>query len=239
MKNLVFYTTIRGVEKIHPIIPVRQHTHEWLKKSKSTFTKESHVLKCPGIKDSMMQGWLIKLWQDIRLRIEEDGSYTWDSPSDMAKLSNNLNESQFAFHNEKMFFDHTERWPEDTFKKVVKINIPYVVEVPKGYWLYQVHPFYLDENRFTSLPGCYNPDLGMARLQVPMLVHITKGELKLPAGTIIAQIFLVKKEDYTHSFLHLEDDKKAFNFFKSSVLSLRHNFVRNYNKIKEIFKNEL
>jgi hypothetical protein len=79
----------------------------------------------------------------------------------------------------------------------------------------------------------------MARLQVPMLVHITKGELKLPAGTIIAQIFLVKKEDYTHSFLHLEDDKKAFNFFKSSVLSLRHNFVRNYNKIKEIFKNEL
>jgi|DEB0MinimDraft_6_1074348.scaffolds.fasta_scaffold08476_5 hypothetical protein len=241
MKNKInFYTTIKGVDNIYPIIPIKKYIPEWLKKSKSTFNKHSHVLKCPGIKDSLKYGWLIRLWQDIKLDIDENGKYNWSSPSDMAKLSNNLNESQFAFHDENAFYNHTEKWPKDSFTKIVKINIPYVVEVPKGYLLYQVHPFYLDENRFTSLPGAYNPAYGMARLQVPMIAHISKGSLLLEAGTIVAQLFLVKEEEFEYEILHLEDDKDALKFFKTSLLSLRNKFIRNYSKIKEIFnKNDI
>ena len=50
------------------------------------------------------------------------------------------------------------------------------MEIPKGYYLLQLHPSYLDDNRFTSCSGKYTRDGGLAAINVPMFWHSIEGE---------------------------------------------------------------
>ena len=236
--NLKFYSTIDGVEKIMPIIPAKEYMHEWIKKARLTLIKNpaSHVLRCPGIKSSLNQGWILKTWQDIEIEIKENGQYSFKTPFDVKSLSSNFNDIPIVVHDENDLYNYRNNWPKETFSKIIKINMPWVVKIPKGYFLYQLHPFYLDENRFTTLPACYTSDYGIARIIVPMLWHSLKGTFLINAGTPIAQIFLVKKEKFDIEMSFISDNIKIKKYLNVTFLSLRNRFTRNYLKIKEIFK---
>jgi hypothetical protein len=237
-KNKIsFYSTIDGVEKVMPIIKSKDYSHQWIKEARSTMTKEthSHVLRCPGIRSSLNQGWLIRTWQDIEITLEENGKYSWSTPIDMRTLSSTYNETQLVVHHENDFFNYRLNWPQNTFSKIIKINMPWTVKVPKGYLLYQVHPFYLDENRFSVLPACYSSEYGLARIIVPMLWHSLKGKFLINAGTPVAQVFLVKQENFDIEMSSISDNMQIKKYVNVTMLSLRNRFVRNYLKIKEIF----
>ena len=52
-----------------------------------------------------------------------------------------------------------------------------VPRIPKGYKLLQTHPFLLDDNRFTTIAGVLDPDLGVSNVgTIPMWWHTTNDD---------------------------------------------------------------
>jgi hypothetical protein len=74
---------------------------------------------------------------------------------------------------------------------------------------------------------------------VPMFWHTTKGEELIKAGTPIAQLILIPKDEIEHRNLNIVTDPKFKEEQRISYLMLRNQFTVNYNKIKEFWKERL
>ena len=216
--KVLFYCSISGVEETMPILPAKDVSYAWVKKVMKSFKEKSldvsstskdgkirHVSRCPGIFGIKNQGWIIRTWQDIELTLDES-AWSWRTPMNQKTLSNGLSAEEVTHHPEESLKQHLDHWPENAFQHIIKINTPWFVKVPKGYVLNQFHPAYLDENRFTSLPGSYSPDHGAGTINIPMIWHSKKGNYLIKAGTPIAQLILSKKEDIDYE-IKLVDDK--------------------------------
>jgi len=240
-KKLIFYSTIEGIEKTMPIISSKEYKHQWIQKAKTNYKESNNgnhrsVVNCPGIFKIKNEGWLIRTWQDIELYINEN-LYEWKTPLNQKELSSHFKIDQINHHDEHMLYDNFENWPKNTFSKIIKINTPWTVDVPKGYILHQIHPAYLDENRFTALPGSYTSDLGLSTLNVPVFWHSKNGRFLIKAGTPIAQLILTKKENIVHTNVVGNNDKKFLFKEKLTNLLLHSSFKRMYKKINNFWKN--
>lgn len=245
--KITFYCTIDGLEKTMPIILSKEYKHEWLKKAHEKFIEKNlnvskinkdgrigNTSRCPGIITVKNQGWLLRTWQDIELKLDKD-NYFWRTPLDQKNLSENYSAEQIDHHNESMLYDNFLNWPKDTFSKVIKINTPWIAKIPKGYVLYQFHPFYLDDNRFSVLPGCYLPEYGLFSINVPVFWHATKGDFFIKAGTPITQLILMKKEEINFNNIYYKEDKNFKKEHNISTILNFSSFKKQYNKIKEFY----
>lgn len=55
---------------------------------------------------------------------------------------------------------------------------------------------YSDDNRFTTMPGFYAREYGVAQMNVQLKWHVLNGETLIKAGTPIAHYMLVPKDQY-------------------------------------------
>ena len=239
--KVIFYCSVDGVEKTMPIILAKDVKYEWIKRAVKSFTEKKldispttndgkirHTSRCPGIFQIKSQGWIVRTWQDIELNINEP-EYTWRTPLNQVKLSNGISMDDVTHHSEMMLKQHFENWPKNSFSQIIKINTPWYVKVPKGYVLNQFHPSYLDEDRFTSLPGTYSPDYGMGTINVPMIWHSKQGKYLIKAGTPIAQLILSKKEDIDFENKVVDEEFKKEDKIKTILETM--NFKRIYSNI--------
>ena len=239
--KVIFYCSVDGVEKTMPIILAKDIKYEWIKRAVKSFTEKKldishstndgkirHTSRCPGIFQIKSQGWIVRTWQDIELNINEP-EYTWRTPLNQVKLSNGISMDDVTHHSEMMLKQHFENWPKTSFSQIIKINTPWYVKVPKGYVLNQFHPSYLDEDRFTSLPGTYSPDYGMGTINVPMIWHSKQGKYLIKAGTPIAQLILSKKEDIDFENKVVDEEFKKEDKIKTILETM--NFKRIYSNI--------
>lgn len=239
--KVIFYCSVDGVEKTMPIILAKDIKYEWIKRAVKSFTEKKldishstndgkirHTSRCPGIFQIKSQGWIVRTWQDIELNINEP-EYTWRTPLNQVKLSNGISMDDVTHHSEMMLKQHFENWPKNSFSQIIKINTPWYVKVPKGYVLNQFHPSYLDEDRFTSLPGTYSPDYGMGTINVPMIWHSKQGKYLIKAGTPIAQLILSKKEDIDFENKVVDEEFKKEDKIKTILETM--NFKRIYSNI--------
>jgi hypothetical protein len=245
-KKLIFYCTIEGVEKTMPIISSKEIKYDWIKRLTSSFTDKNldvsatfadgkirNASRCPGIFQIKNQGWILRAWQDIELSLD-DPEYKWRTPLNQLNLSEGRGQEDVTHHAEMVLTEHFEHWPENAFSQILKINTPWCVKVPKGYVLNQFHPSYLDDDRFTSLPGTYAPEYGIGTLNVPMIWHSKTGRFLIKAGTPIAQLILSKKENIPF------ENKAIDNQFKKELkiqdILENMNFKRVYKNIIDYYK---
>ena len=231
--KIKFYSGIQGIDEAMPIIPTKEYRHEWIKKARTKQTDNlKSIIRCPGINGIMTTGWLVRSWLDIKLRIEGD-DFFWQTPLDQVKLSNGLCQPVVGEHDEQHIYENWENYPKNTFKKIIKINTPWWVEIPKGYYLLQFHPSYLDDNRFTSCSGKYTRDGGLAAINVPMFWHSIEDEYLIKAGTPLAQLVLVKDEDI--DFKNYYDGKYLRKTLNTHTILSWSRFKRSYGVIKDYY----
>ena len=97
---------------------------------------------------------------------------------------------------EQSFYPFFENWPKDTMKKVLKFNLPWVARIPKGYKMLQMHPMYQDENRFTTLSGILEPQLGHAAIgTIPFFCHFT-GVETIKSRNTCCSIYINTNEEH-------------------------------------------
>ena len=217
--KLEFICTSPGVEEVMPIIRASEYKHSWIKKAVADMKtngsiaaphrrdfeapqvwpgqknpdEERHTAKCPALQMVQNTGWIMRLHQDIKLNTIADGEdINFDIPFQSQQ------EPIVSKHMTHSFYPFFENWPKDTMKKIIKINLPWFARIPKGYKLLQTHPFLLDDNRFTTMSGVLDPQLGIAGVgTIPMFWHCVddEEEIILKAGTPLAQFILIPKEE--------------------------------------------
>ena len=193
-----------------------------------------HVMKCPGIFALKNMGWILRAHTEFKIQILNDGAgYKWTAPMvgavgwlPMRDDTSGL----ITHHPEQNLYNHMANWPKNSMQKILKFNMPWFARIPEGYELVVVHPYYLDDWRFTCLPGIFDPDYGLAGMALPILWHDKEGEHIIKAGTPLAQMFLVPKEvkQMKHTNTNTTEDNEARKQMNLTGLNMRVKFKQDY-----------
>jgi hypothetical protein len=124
----------------------------------------------------------------------------------------------------------------NTLKTTVKIQSPWIVYVPVGYQLLCLPIPYPDDNRFTAAIGIIDGDQGPNFLNVQLFWHSLNSQEVIPAGTPLAQYFLVKKEEVETTIEQFTTE--TLEDLRLRRLTLGSQFLPNYSKLKTIFSKE-
>ena len=240
-EKIIFENVIPGIDKIMPMIPAKEYKHVWHQKALDEFSKIRkqpnygmekmvHTVRCPGIFTLQRHGWISRTWQDITIETNGDGeNFVWTTPLDQRQFGQG---EYVQSHPKQQLQIYMDNWKNDTLKTVVKISTGWRCIVPKGYYLLEMPVPYLDENRFTTLPGYFDRDQGPAQMNVQLLWHVMKGKTLIKAGTPIAQYVLVPKKQFEMEVrsVHSSNIHQVFEMVNNSK------FVKNYNEIKKLFR---
>lgn len=203
--KLKFECLIPEVAEQMPIVPAGKVPFQWAKAMIANMREEkascpinvqhTHIAKCPGISLIARQGWIQRNYQDIYIKTDGAGGFEWNTPLDQTKLvtGHEWNYPYISYH------PGTDTEPygilkPNTMSNVIKVNSPWVVTVPKGYYLLCMPIPYHDDNRFTASIGLIDGDAGINFLNVQLFWHCLNSEELIPAGTPLAQYYLIKKE---------------------------------------------
>lgn len=243
--KLRFVCLLPEVVKTMPIIHASKINFNWFRAAADHFKQlkvnaplgasVKHVARCPGIISISKTGWIQRSYQDIVIKTNGDGAgFSWRTSIDQASLTSGheWNYNYVSMHDENTIAPYNELKP-NTLKTILKIQSPWVVYIPKGYYLLCSPIAYPDDNRFTAAYGLLDGDQGPNFLNVQLFWHRLNSEELIPAGTPLAQYFLIKKEDIdceVASFTQqdLED-------LRLRRLTLESQFLPSYSKLKDTF----
>lgn len=249
--TLEFICHAPGIHKIMPIIPTKDLEHQWIKNARREFISEmknnpekfelyTNICRCPGIKNILSEGWVVRLYQDVTIETFGDGSYfEWKSAVDQTIFNEyhkfSIEQNIVQYHHETQFFAHRKNWPADTLKTILKFVLPWSVRIPKGYDLIQIPVAYLDENRFTAVPGIADNIFGIHPINVQMYWHVLNKKVLLKAGTPLAQFILKKKESVPWKIIETGSNPEVIRELIERHILKNTRFVTNYNEVKKIF----
>jgi hypothetical protein len=215
-KQLKFYSSIAGLEKLHPILPAKEFAHLFFCKAKQQVLSPQtrmKTAKCSGIRALFQQGFIQTTWVDIKITSNEDGSnFACETaiPVEIAQTPP-YNRPVAVLHDSMQYAEFMGMQP-DTGKCLLKIISPWTVQVPKGYYLIQTNVNHIGENRFTTATGVIEGGM-CVELSSQLFWHMLGQETVIKAGTPIAHMFLVKEEEYTPECVAMtaEEARRMFN----------------------------
>ena len=204
--KLEFFSIQPEITKLSPIIPAHEFKPKWWDKAQQEFvnatkdpnfgkSKFVHTAKCPGIFNLIRYGWIMTTWQDIIIKTNGDGeTFEWTTPINQKTLksTNDLGEP-VGFQGKHQLSDFMGGW-RNSLNTVIKLNTPWRCIVPKGYYLLEQQVPYADDDRFTTLPGFFSREYGVAQMNPQLRWHVTNGETIIKAGTPIAHYMLIPQQ---------------------------------------------
>lgn len=217
MKNIIFSTNNIIEPEYYPE-PASKIIPDWYKKIESYVGGEKKptgkgstsgtIKKCIPVFDSITAGYLIKLPADVFVTtVDGLPYYEWS------------NLGLIEFHPIEQAPNHPLG---NSFPYPKWIN-PWAIKTPKGYSTLFVQPFHR-ESPFTILPGIVDTDTYTAPVNFPFVLNNPKFEGIIPAGTPIAQIIPIKRDDWKmesntdfeeHSRINVRLLSKMFDRYKT------------------------
>lgn len=165
--------------------------------------------KCPGIFAIMGTGWILKSYVDFRLKTNGDGfTFKTIMTEDVTKFNSGKNSASYITNHppEQLYQFKPTHIP--TLQSVLKIQTPWMVDIPDGYALLMMPVPYSDETRFTAATGLLR---GKQPLNVQVYWHCLNSEEYIPAGTPLNQMILIKDEKVEHSIELMEEGYNMFD----------------------------
>jgi len=194
--KVIFWSVIKGLEEVTPPQPAKNYIPEWWKTVPPFISnkegKESQVKRnrgtikvCPSIHDWFLQGYIIPMWCDLYLEINEDKSWSCEY-----SFTNDLMTAEIADDNAYI------TWLPEQYKKnavaMLRINCPWRIKTPSGYSSYQFPMYYHFNPDFEVPPGpIWSDEYHMINPQI-ILKHY--GEIKINRGTPLCAIIPFKRE---------------------------------------------
>jgi hypothetical protein len=178
------------------------------------FAKIRNTAKCPGIRDIVNAGYIIRLHKDIRIITNGDGTTL-----KCETLIDSSDKKDFGFFNQDQYANFVKT-SENSVKTVLKINTPWIFD-HKEYCFLQTQPSFFGECRFTVIEGILDP-LNSREINIIMFWNVLDGVEILRAGTPISQLIPIKRKflpkleiEYDHKNLR----QKLINYgtFNNSV----------------------
>lgn len=202
--TIEFFSLIPEVATLQPVISARNFRPDILLNASKKYAEDkkdssfgTHKIfstaRCPGIYNLVRHGWVVCAWQDITITTNGDGeSFNWSTPVDQRTLTNGaLVGEAVGFHPKHQYADHVGGSIPNSLSNVLKIHTPWRCIVPKGYYLQESNMPYTDEKRFTTVPGFFSREQGVAQMNIQLLWHELNGITVIKAGTPLAHYMLI------------------------------------------------
>lgn len=241
-QQIKFVCFIPEVAKTMPIVPASKVNFNWARKAAEDFKQKKeaagpagsvrHIARCPGIIKIAKNGWVQRSWQDIYIQTDGSGGFAWATPMNQSNVEtgHEFKWDYLAHHSA----DSVEPYgliKNGTLPTIVKIQSPWAVYIPKGYYLMCIPIPYSDDPRFTATIGLLDGDHGPIFLNVQLYWHCLNSKEVIPAGTPLAQYYLVKKEE-VDTFVGPCSDNDLEDL-RIRRIAVESQFTPNYSKLKE------
>jgi hypothetical protein len=204
--NIVF-TDIFGITKEYSPKPASQFIPDWYKKLESYISGEKKpsgegittatAKRCMPVFDAITGGYIIVSAADVfvsQKETKDGGTQPW-----FEWASHGL----IQFHPVEQMPEHPKRNGHMAYPKWTN---PWAIKTPKGYSTLFVQPMHR-ESPFTILPGIVDTDTYTAPVNFPFVLNDIFFEGLIPAGTPIAQIIPIKRDEWKMSI----GGQKEFN----------------------------
>jgi hypothetical protein len=191
-----FVSLIKGLEEIEECRPkpTKAFIPEWWKSMPYKQLGQEHLINsfgtakaCPSFPDYFSQGFVLPMWTDSILRIDEEtGTFNW-----VAGKPN----SPFTWdgHSNSQFLDYQTPYVQGSKGKFVfKAISPWRLITPPGYSVLQLPMFYNFNQDFSVLPGIISTDVHH-ETNHQVVFHSKEKEIFIKRGTPICQYIPFKR----------------------------------------------
>ena len=217
--------------------PISNHIPNWWRKMKSashqdildpTWYKRRtiNIKSCPSFIDIYKEGIVLLAPCDIRISYDDVmGEWNWRSPVDI--FVEVVGKELVTFHTDDQMVTFLP--PSSRTRVVFKINLPMLVQVPKGYKM-RMTPIPFQYNKdFRTIEGIFNPHL---QPQVNVLFEYIsdKDEILIKQGTPLAVHIPYKKEKQeiiTTMFDAKKHDKIKYENILMNTGRFHNSYLRN------------
>lgn len=229
--KVTFWSNIKDFKDISKPEPANKYIPKWFSHSKpSHIPYNSNVKNCIGFIDYFKAGYVIPLWCDLKITINELGQIGWESPH---------KDFQFDFHQPFQLQNLLPDHEKDKIACIIKTICPFFAKVTKGYSLLQLPMTYWFEKDWTVASGIF-PSSMYPELNQQIIIYKSFFEdLKpfngirsrvIPKGTPLAQYIIVPNE-YDQEVI--EENKKLKDYRYKNNLHINSTFERRFhNTIK-------
>jgi hypothetical protein len=203
-----FKCCIPDVINNFPIKKTKPNDFKWFKKAIDDYklNKTSmHTSKCPGIISILNFGWIQYSYQDFTIETNGDKkSFKWSSEIDQKSLPNgDLMHDYISYHPPEQL-EKLKPFPKGVLHTMIKIQSPWIVEIPPGYKLLSMPIPYNDDNRFVAAHGILKDKNW---LNIQLFWHKTNSKEIVKKGTPLCQYLLIREEeaDFVIDIINEED----------------------------------
>jgi hypothetical protein len=145
--KVTFWTNVEGLDKLTRPEKANKFIPQWFKKIKQDNNSSSSNIKlCTGLLNYFQQGFIVPLWCDLEIGLDDLGTVTWRSPS---------SSFTFSFHSDWQYKNYIPEHERDNIVAVVKPHCPYFAETPKGWSLMQIPMYYEFQQGWTTMAGVF------------------------------------------------------------------------------------
>ena len=214
-----WWSVIDGVDKVTPILPAKEFVPDWWKRVER-FINKNHdqkgtVRTCPSFPEYINQGFVVPLWCDLYLEIEQEGTWKWRTPD---------KNFSFSTHSNTQFRDWLPQHMQDNTSMVVNPSCPWRVKTPPGWSVWQLTMYYHYNPMFETLPGIIWSDIHHEINQ--QMLFKRYGEFFIPRGTPLAMYVPFERNKYTYDISGPNSTNAAWS--NESFLHVRSKFKGGY-----------
>lgn len=197
--------------KLFPIVPANKFLPKWFKDMKIGNDENNNInaKNCPAIQDLITEGFIIPLWSNLRFEtIQENNNTTthnWYMSATGLGNGSNMDDWISTHHAGQTAGMEYEKLAEGT---TLKLNNPYVIEVPKGYSIYYYDPFYHFRKDIRCLSGIIDNDK-FGEVNFPF--EILKHDFYIQAGTPLIHCLVFKRDDEKLEIINNKFSEENFN----------------------------
>lgn len=198
--------------------PSRNYIPDWYKKIDRFVGKKqiinsnaegSKTVKlCVPFLDTLTTGYIVELWQDVQVLIDNTGSQVmlWGSEPEVSERRPNLALGEMPI-------------PHGCSEQSFAWKFPFSLQTPNGYSLLFSHPLNRYDLPFTTMSGIVDSDVAMSPGNLPFFIK-KDFEGIIPKGTPIVQIIPIKRDSWKSK----EDQDLVKEGEKQKLFSLRSAF---------------
>ena len=231
--KIKFYSECPVITESYPIYESKEYKRKWVKACASAYQKHKDkadnrqtvitAAKCPGMRTIMEMGYIVTTWCDLTIETDKNSPYEYKIyyPSNLDRLLKEIDYkkpivSDFILKNSSLKIP-----TGNYFNNILKIWVPWSIEVPKGWNLMFMPVQYDDDPKFTACTGVL-PSGHNTEFNIHIFWHETDGRVHIPAGTPLCQLVPIKTETPDFKFKNINERIKKLNMKK--IFSVTHKF---------------
>lgn len=211
--------------ELYPPVKANKLLPQWYKDTKLSNkfegfkgTNPQTIKDCPAIQDFVSEGFVIRLWGHFYFHTEYDERdmpvrESWDFTPRMANGENIKD-----YVNGHGIRQHEMIEMQTTLNgDVLKFKLPYTIEVPEGYNIAFVDPFYHERKEIRFLSGIVQQDR-WSYVQFPF--EILSDSFMLEAGTPLVLAIPYKRDEEKIKLNILKGDEEHYKKVKDDIYEI-------------------